>query len=162
MKRWFTSGKSKMFLRLKSQFATSNDNLKSLSLQIETSNHDSLRLQSATLDNGRGRHSKYLPYVFAEEGVAMLSGMLNSDKAISMNIAIMRALVEVRIILLLQNDLKEQLKEVKESLGGHGAQLTQIYDAMENVLDEKEAERKWKDRERIGFKKIKYKKDNRL
>ncbi len=70
-----------------------------------------------------------------------------------MNIAIMRAFVEVRKILLKQTDLKEQLKEIKERLGEHGAQLNQIYDAMENLLDEKAEERKWKDRERIGFKK---------
>jgi hypothetical protein len=63
------------------------------------------------------------------------------------------AFVEIRKILLLQSDLKEQLKEIKERLGGHDVQLSQIYDAMENLLDEKAAERKWNDRERIGFKK---------
>jgi ATP-dependent Lon protease len=67
----------------------------------------------------------------------MLSGILNSDKAISMNIAIMRAFVEVRKFLLQQTDLKEQLKEIKERLGDHDAQLNQIYDAMEKLLDEK-------------------------
>lgn len=83
----------------------------------------------------------------------MLSGILNSDKAINMNIAIMRAFVEVRRIMLQQNDLKLQLQEIKDRLGSHDAQLNQIYDAMENLLDEKAAERKWDDRERIGFKK---------
>ncbi len=94
----------------------------------------------------------YLPYAFTEQGVAMLSGILNSDKAINMNIAIMRAFVEIRRILLKQNDLKEQLKEIKEKLGEHDAQLNQIYDAMENLLDEKANQRKWEQRERIGFK----------
>ncbi len=65
----------------------------------------------------------------------------------------MRAFVELRKILLKQIDLKEQMKEIKERLGEHDAQLNQIYDAMENLLDEKAAERKWQDRERIGFKK---------
>lgn len=83
----------------------------------------------------------------------MLSGILNSDKVINMNIAIMRAFVEVRRILLLQSDLKEQLKEIKQRLGEHDVQLNQIYEAMENLLDEKAAERKWNERERIGFKK---------
>jgi hypothetical protein len=83
----------------------------------------------------------------------MLSGILNSDKAINMNIAIMRAFVEVRKILLRQHDLKEQLKEIKERLGEHDIQLNQIYDAMENLLDEKAEQRKWEERERIGFKK---------
>ena len=83
----------------------------------------------------------------------MLSGILNSDRAINMNIAIMRAFVEIRRVLLRQNDFKEQLKEIKERLGEHDAQLNQIYDAMENLLDEKAAQRKWDDGERIGFKK---------
>ncbi len=46
-----------------------------------------------------------------------------------------------------QNDLKEQLREIKERLGEHDAQLNQIYDAMENLLDEKAAQRKWNERE---------------
>jgi hypothetical protein len=85
-----------------------------------------LRLQNET-SKGRGG-TRYLPYVFTEQGVAMLSGILNSDRAINMNIAIMRAFVEVRRILLRQNDLKEQLKQIKERLGEHDAQLNQIYD----------------------------------
>ncbi len=99
------------------------------------------------------RPNTALPYAFTEQGVAMLSGILNSDKAINMNIAIMRAFVEVRKVLLSQSDLKEQLKEIKERLGEHDEQLNQIYDAMENLLDEKAAQRKWNERERIGFKK---------
>jgi len=110
-----------------------------------------LRLQNAT-SKGRGG-TRYLPYAFTEQGVAMLSGILNSDKAISMNIAIMRAFVEIRKIIYRQNDLKEQMKKIKDRLGEHDAQLSQIYDAMENLLDEKAAQRKWNDRQRIGFKK---------
>jgi len=94
-----------------------------------------------------------LPYAFTEQGVAMLSGILNSDKAINMNIAIMRAFVEVRRILLQQNDLKEQLKQIKDRIGEHDVQLNQIYDALENLLDDKIAQRKWDERERIGFRK---------
>lgn len=65
----------------------------------------------------------------------------------------MRAFVGVRKIVLQQSDLKEQLKAVKERLGEHDVQLNQIYEAMENLLDEKAAQRKWDERERIGFKK---------
>ncbi len=111
--------------------------------QIETLEMgSSLRLQNETLKKGRGQHSKYLPYVFTEQGVAMLSGILNSDKAIAMNIAIMRAFVEVRKVLLKENDIKVQLKEIREWLGEHDVQLNQIYDAMENLLDEKAAQKK--------------------
>ena len=55
--------------------------------------------------------------------------------------------------MLKQNDIKAQLKEIKERIGEHDVQLNQIYDAMENLLDEKAAQRKWDERERIGFKK---------
>jgi phage regulator Rha-like protein len=116
-------------------------------------NSVSLRSQIVTLETGRGQHSKYLPYAFTEQGVAMLSGILKSDKAINMNIAIMRAFVEIRRIILNQNNLKEQLQEIKQRLGEHDSQLNSIYDAMENLLDEKAAQRKWEDRQRIGFKK---------
>lgn len=128
------------------------ENSNPLKLQITTLQVEdhSLRSQFATSKRGGTR---YLPYAFTEQGVAMLSGILNSDKAINMNIAIMRAFVEVRKILLKENDLKEQLNQIKNRLGEHDAQLNQIYDAMENLLDEKAAERKWNERERIGFRK---------
>lgn len=83
----------------------------------------------------------------------MLSGVLRSPVAINMNISIMRAFVEVRKVLLKQNDLKIQLKEIKEKLGEHDAHLTQIYEAMENLLDENAALKKWSEREKIGFSK---------
>ena len=102
-------------------------------------------------DLPQNRTNKYLPYAFTEQGVAMLSGVLRSPKAIKMNIAIMRAFVDVRKVLLKQTDIKEQLREIKERLGEHDTQLNQIYDAMENLLDEKAAQRKWEDRVRIGF-----------
>ena len=109
-----------------------------------------LRLQTETSSWGGAR---YLPYAFTEQGVAMLSGILNSDKAISTNIAIMRAFIEVRKVLLQQTDMREQLKEIKERMGEHDTQLNQIYDAIENLLDENAAKRKWDDRQRIGFNK---------
>ncbi len=135
-------------------FQLTKEEFESLRFQIETleKSDNPLRLQNETLKTSRGQHTKYLPYVFTEQGVAMLSGILNSDKAINMNIAIMRAFVEVRKVLLKQGSLKEQLNEIKERLGEHDAQLNQIYDAMENLLDEKAAQRKWEDRKRIGYK----------
>jgi phage regulator Rha-like protein len=124
-------------------FQLTKEEYEALRFQIETSDKfdNPLRLQNET-SKGRGG-TRYLPYAFTEQGVAMLSGILNSDKAISMNIAIMRAFVEVRKVLLHQHDLKEQLKNIIERLGEHDVQLNQIYDAMENLLDEKAAERKW-------------------
>ena len=134
-------------------FQLTKEEFDSLRFQIETTNENRspLRLQIET-SKGRGG-TRYLPYAFTEQGVAMLSGIINSDKAISMNIAIMRAFVAIKKVLLSQSDMKQQMKEIKERLGEHDVQLNQIYDAMENLLDEKAAQRKWDDRERIGFKK---------
>lgn len=98
------------------------------------------------------RPLKSLPFAFTEQGVAMLSGILNSDRAIKMNIAIMRAFVEIRKILLQQTDIKEQLRLIQERITEHDVQLSQIYDSIENLLDEKAAQRKWDERQRIGFK----------
>ncbi|WP_315817841.1 ORF6N domain-containing protein [Paraflavitalea speifideaquila] len=123
---------------LRFQFETSNTGKKSLRFQIETS-------------KSRGG-TRYLPYVFTEQGVAMLSGILNSAKAIKMNIAIMRAFVEIRRIALKQDDLRGQLQEIKQRLGEHDVQLSSIYDAIENLLDEKVEKKKWEERDRIGFK----------
>ena len=133
-------------------FQLTKEEFEDLRLQFETfKKDDSLRSQFVTLKNERGQHLKYLPYVFTEQGVAMLSGVINSEKAISMNIAIMRAFVAVRQVLIKQNDIKEQLKQIKERIGEHDVQLNQIYEAMENLLDEKAVAQKWEERERIGF-----------
>jgi phage regulator Rha-like protein len=118
---------------------------------VTTSDNTAMRSQIVTASQSK-RNTKVIPYAFTEQGVAMLSGILNSDKAINMNIAIMRAFVEVRRVLLQQTDIKTQLQQIKDRLGEHDAQLNQIYDAMENLLDEKAAQRKWEDRKRIGFK----------
>ncbi len=96
-------------------------------------------------------HRKYMPYAFTEQGVAMLSAVTNTDKAINMNISIMRAFVEIRKILIKENDIKHQLKQIREKIGAHDVQLSQIYDAMENLLDEKASHHKWEERKRIGF-----------
>ena len=134
-------------------FQLTMDEFEELKFQIETTeNGNSSRSQLVTLKTGRGSNIKYLPYAFTEQGVAMLSGILNSDKAIAMNIAIMRAFVEIRRVLIQESDLREQLKQIKERIGEHDVQLNQLYDAMENLLDENAAQKKWGDRERIGFK----------
>ena len=118
-----------------------NDMTPNLRFQIETSSYT---------DWGGTR---YLPNAFTEQGVAMLSGIINSKKAIQMNIAIMRAFVELRRVLLIKSDFKLQLDLIKDRLSGYDAQLNQIYDAIENIMDESAAKNKWDNRTRIGFKK---------
>jgi hypothetical protein len=117
----------------------------------DVSQDNSLRSQTVTLKKGRGQHSKYTPYAFTEQGVAMLSGVLNSDKAINMNITIMRAFVAIRRLALSQTNIVTQLQQLKQRIGEHDMQLSSIYDAIENLLDEKVQQNKWEGRERIGF-----------
>jgi hypothetical protein len=132
-------------------FQPTKEELAQLKSQIVTSNPSSQTVMMGKIP--QNRTGKYLPYVFTEQGVAMLSGVINSDKAIDMNIAIMRAFVEIRRIVLQQGDIKEQLKQIQHRIIEHDTQLSSIYDAIENLLDEKVAQKKWDDRERIGFKK---------
>ena len=81
------------------------------------------RSQFVTLKTKRGQNIKYLPYGFTEQGIAMLSSVLRSEKAINMNIAIMRAFIEIRKTLIRQPELKEQLKKIRAHLDDHGSQL---------------------------------------
>ncbi|MBN8878013.1 MAG: ORF6N domain-containing protein, partial [Sphingobacteriales bacterium] len=99
------------------------------------------------------RNKGLLPYAFTEQGVAMLSGVLHSPKAIKMNISIMRAFVEIRRFVAQNLSLKEQLKEIRERLGEHDVQLKQIYDTLENMLNKTISQQEWESRERIGYKK---------
>lgn len=109
-----------------------------------------LRSQIATSSWGGNR---YLPLVFTEQGVAMLSGVINSPKAIAMNIAIMRAFVEMRKAANSNKIVAEKLKQIEDKLGTHDAQFSQIYEAIENLLDENvEKQTLPKNRKRIGFK----------
>ena len=101
--------------------------------------------------------SRYAPYAFTEQGVAMLSGVINSPKAIEMNIAIMRAFVETRKLLHSNKKIAEQIQQLFDRIGEHDVQLSAIYEALENMMDEKAEEKvkkiNWEERERIGFKK---------
>ncbi len=112
--------------------------------QFVTSNSDKMGL-------------RYQPFCFTEQGVAMLSGVINSPKAIDMNIAIMRAFVETRKLLHSNKKIAEQIQKIFDRIGEHDVQLGAIYDALENLMDEKTEEKVkktgWEERERIGFKK---------
>ncbi len=100
---------------------------------------------------------RYAPFCFTEHGVAMLTGVINSPKAIEMNIAIMRAFVETRKLLHSNKKIAEEIKLLFDKIGEHDVQLGAIYNALENLMDEKTEEKvkniNWAARERIGFKK---------
>jgi len=99
------------------------------------------------------RPKSAIPYAFTEHGVTMLASVLKSPKARQMNIAVIRAFIGLRKFALQQGELLGQLKELKDRIGEHDIQLNSIYDAIENLLDEKTTQKSWTDRERIGFKK---------
>jgi hypothetical protein len=93
------------------------------------------------------------PYAFTEQGLTMLACILKSPRAIKMNLAIVRAFVALRDIALNYKDLELQIREIRQTVSNHSDQLNQIYDAIENMLEEKEDQkRSWNERERIGFK----------
>lgn len=88
----------------------------------------------------RGEHSKYLPYAFTEQGVAMLSSVLNSTRAIQVNIAIMRAFVEIRKFLYGNDALAQKLKELerktKKKFADQQKQINVIFEAIKQLLTE--------------------------
>ena len=104
-----------------------------------------LRSQIATLE-GKGKHSKYLPMAFTEQGVAMLSSVLKSKRAIDVNIAIMRAFVKMREILATNKEFSEKLKIMEEQLAEHDEQFKVVFEAIKQLLSEEE-----KPKQKIGF-----------
>jgi hypothetical protein len=119
--------------------------------------YDSLRSQFATLNKmRRGEHIKYYPFAFTEQGIAMLSGVLHSEKAIQMNILIMRAFIVLRQVALQYQELASRVLEISGTVSEHGEQLELIHLAIEKLLNEKAVQVSWEERERIGF----YKQDS--
>ena len=98
-----------------------------------------------------------LPYAFTEHGVTMLANLLRSTKAIKMSIAIVRAFITLKQIAVQHIDLADRLEDLRKELydrvGEHDTQLAAIYEAIENLLDEKAVRKSWEERERIGHRK---------
>jgi hypothetical protein len=107
--------------------------------------YDSLRSQIASLKNGRGQHLKYLPFAFTEQGISMLSSVLNSEKAIEINISIMRTFVTIRQFAVNYTELQNRITEIE-------GQLPEIYNVL-NYLVEKENKEVIVERNKIGYKK---------
>jgi len=87
----------------------------------------SLTSQNAILKKrGRGQHKKYLPYAFTEQGVAMLSGVLRSQRAIDVNIAIMRAFVKLRQALLAHQGIAHRVEKLEGKVNMHETDIRLI------------------------------------
>jgi len=89
-----------------------------------------LRRQIGTLE--MGKYSKYLPYAFTEQGIAMLSSVLNSDRAIRVNIQIMRAFVQLRKILLTNSDLRRKIEAMEKK---YDRQFAVVFEAIRQLLE---------------------------
>ena len=115
--------------------------------QLTHGEDQSLRSQIVILKSpGRGRHRKYRPYVFTEQGVSMLSGVLHSRRAIDVNIAIMRAFVRMRKMILAHHELAEKLIELENRLIAHDYRIEDIMKAIRKLM-----RGPYRKRPRIGF-----------
>ena len=106
--------------------------------QLGAEEWSALRSQSVTLEAGRGQHRKYLPYAFTEQGVAMLSSVLRSPRAIAVNIQIMRAFVHMRELLSSNHELAKRLDQLEarldKKLGEHDAAIAAILSAIRQLM----------------------------
>jgi hypothetical protein len=92
-----------------------------------------LRCQSGTSSSAHGGR-RYLPYVFTEQGVAMLSGLLSSPRAVAVNIGIMRAFVQLREFIASNAELARKLATLEKK---YDAQFKVIFDAIRSLMDDK-------------------------
>ncbi|HVU57125.1 MAG TPA: ORF6N domain-containing protein [Puia sp.] len=107
---------------------------------------------SQSVMSSKNRGKSYLPYAFTEHGVTMLASVLRSENAVKMSIEVVRAFIALKQFAIEQNNRDTRLQQIEDRIGEHDVQLNSIYDAIENLLDEKAAQRHWVERERIGFK----------
>jgi hypothetical protein len=107
--------------------------------QLTKDEAERLRCQIGTLKVGRGRHRKYRPYAFTEQGVAMLSSVLHSERAVRVNIEIMRAFVQLRQMLSSHADLARKLAALE---GKYDAQFKIVFDAIRELMAPPEPPRK--------------------
>ena len=109
--------------------------------ELTQQEHSALRRHFGALD--RGGHSKYLPYAFTEHGILMLSSVLNSERAVQVNIQIMRAFTQLREMLANHKELRQKIKEME---GKYDYQFKVVFKAIKKLLDPSV-----KPKRRIGF-----------
>jgi hypothetical protein len=114
-------------------FQLTEKELQNLKSQIAISSSDTkaLRSQIATLNSKRGQHRKYLPYAFTEQGVAMLSSVLRSPRAVEVNIAIMRTFVQLRSLMQSNKLLAEKIEKLEEK---YDQNFQIVFDAIKKLI----------------------------
>ncbi|MFN5417309.1 MAG: ORF6N domain-containing protein [Flavobacteriia bacterium] len=113
--------------------------------QLTKEEYDALRSQFASLEIGRGKFSKYLPYVFTEQGVAMLSSVLNSEKAIEVNIYIMRSFVLMREFSITYDELAKRISALEMN-------YSDVYEALNFLIEKDKKSKVSVERTKLGYK----------
>lgn len=103
--------------------------------ELTETEYNSLRSQIATLKKGRGQHQKYLPSVFTEHGVLMLSSVLNSEKAIQTNIQIMRIFSKVRQMLLDTTEIRLDIAQIQKKLENHDKNIELVFSYLDELTE---------------------------
>lgn len=106
---------------------------KDFMFQLTSEEWSSLKFHSGTSKKGRGER-RFLPYAFTEQGIAMLSSVLNSKRAIQINIQIMRAFVKLREILSTHKELAQKLKKLELKIDSHDQQIQTIFEVINQLL----------------------------
>ena len=109
-----------------------------------------LRSQIVTLEVGKGKHPKFLPFAFTEQGVAMLSAVLNSQSAVQASIQIMRAFVMIRQWALTYQELSDKLTDLEQQ---HNQKFNDIDQVLKYLLLKEQTKTQQAQREQLGYKK---------
>ena len=115
--------------------------------ELTKNEYDFLRSQIGTLK--RGAHPKYLPIVFTEQGVSMLSSVLNSKQAINVNIQIMRIFTKVRQMLTDNLIVKLEIEELKKKLKNHDKNIELVFSYLDELIEKQEPPQP---RKKVGYK----------
>lgn len=113
--------------------------------QINQDEYTSIEPHLVKMRKGRGGR-RYLPYAFTEQGVAMLSSVLNSDRAVRVNIEIMRVFVRLRHVLLSSDKVAQKLDELEKAVETHDKQIQTIFSAIRQLITPEQPPKR-----RIGF-----------
>ena len=108
---------------------------------------DALNRSQIVTGSQRHRDPRYPPYAFTQEGVAMLSGVLRSQRAVQVNILIVRAFVRLREVLATHEDPAQKLEELEKKVTGHDKEIKAIFEAIRRLLEPGELPK----RQQIGF-----------
>lgn len=114
------------------RFQLTEQEFDSLKSQFVTSNEASIRSQFVTLESQRGRHRKYLPYAFTEQGVSMLSSILKSDVAVEISIKIIDSFVAMRRFLANNAGIFQRIENIEQKLLKHDDNFNKLFNALES------------------------------